>query len=38
MAENTRELRKGKRVVRLISPDRVLFPDDGITKGDLWDY
>jgi len=24
--------------VRLSSPDRVLFPDDGITKGDLFDY
>src|SRR5262249_44410455 len=24
--------------VKLSSPDRVLFPDDGITKGDLFDY
>ena len=24
--------------VKLSSADRVLFPDDGITKGDLWDY
>jgi bifunctional non-homologous end joining protein LigD len=24
--------------VRLTSPDRVLFPDDGITKGDLFAY
>ncbi|MGE5689949.1 MAG: non-homologous end-joining DNA ligase [Pseudomonadota bacterium] len=27
-----------KREVRLTSGDRVLFPDDGITKRDLWDY
>ena len=33
-----RELRRGRRVVRLTSADRVLFPDDGVTKGDLWDY
>ena len=33
-----REARRGDRVVRLSSEDRVLFPDDGITKGDLWDY
>jgi bifunctional non-homologous end joining protein LigD len=26
------------RDVRLTSADRVLFPDDGITKGDLYDY
>jgi bifunctional non-homologous end joining protein LigD len=26
------------RHVELSSPDRVLFPDDGITKGDLFDY
>ena len=26
------------REVRLSSADRVLFPDDGITKGDLFDY
>ena len=26
------------REVRLTSADRVLFPDDGITKGDLFDY
>jgi bifunctional non-homologous end joining protein LigD len=24
--------------VKLTNPDRVLFPDDGITKGDLFDY
>jgi bifunctional non-homologous end joining protein LigD len=33
-----REARKGERVVRLSSEHRVLFPDDGVTKGDLWDY
>jgi bifunctional non-homologous end joining protein LigD len=27
-----------ERTVRLSSPDRVLFPDDGITKGDLFEY
>ena len=26
------------RRVRLTNPDRVLFPDDGITKGDLFEY
>ena len=26
------------REVNLTSPDRVLYPDDGITKGDLFDY
>src|SRR5918996_1689582 len=36
--ESTREARRGKRVVRLSSADRVLFPGDGITKGDLFDY
>jgi bifunctional non-homologous end joining protein LigD len=34
----TREARSGKRVVMLSSEDRVLWPDDGVTKGDLWDY
>ncbi len=28
----------GRRKVRLTSPDRVLFPRDGITKGDLFEY
>src|SRR5438105_15842658 len=29
---------RGDRVVRLSSPGRVLYPDDGITKGDLFEY
>ncbi|MBD0330006.1 MAG: DNA polymerase [Thermoleophilia bacterium] len=33
-----RELRRGRRHVRLSSDDRVLFPGAGVTKGDLWDY
>ncbi len=33
-----RVVEKGNHEVRLSSADRVLFPDDGITKGDLWDY
>ena len=32
------EVRRGPRVVRLSSPDRDLFPPDGITKGDLFAY
>ena len=32
------EAKRGNRVVRLSSPDRVLFPDDGVTKGDLFEY
>jgi bifunctional non-homologous end joining protein LigD len=28
----------GKRDVKLTSADRVLFPEDGITKGDLFEY
>jgi bifunctional non-homologous end joining protein LigD len=34
----TREARAGRRAVRLSSEDRVLWPEDGITKGELWDY
>jgi bifunctional non-homologous end joining protein LigD len=32
------EVRNGRRVVRLSSPDRVVFPGDGVTKGDLFEY
>ncbi|MDQ3866599.1 MAG: non-homologous end-joining DNA ligase [Actinomycetota bacterium] len=32
------EVRRGRRVVRLSSADRDLFPPDGITKGDLFHY
>jgi len=32
------EARIGPRVVRLSSPERVLWPEDGITKGDLFAY
>ncbi|HTS74072.1 MAG TPA: non-homologous end-joining DNA ligase [Gaiellaceae bacterium] len=32
------ELRVGRRTVRLTNPDRVLFPGDGVTKGDLAEY
>ncbi|MDQ3857157.1 MAG: non-homologous end-joining DNA ligase [Actinomycetota bacterium] len=32
------EVRRGRRVVRLSSADRDLFPPDGITKGDLFRY
>ena len=37
MSQDSR-IRKGNREVRLSSADRVLFPDDGITKGDLFEY
>jgi bifunctional non-homologous end joining protein LigD len=37
-SDTTREVRRGRRVVRLSSADRVLFPGDGVTKGDLFDY
>ena len=33
-----REAKRGRRVVRLSSEDRVLWPGEGITKGDLFDY
>jgi bifunctional non-homologous end joining protein LigD len=33
-----REVSRGRRRVHLSSADRVLFPEDGVTKGDLWDY
>jgi bifunctional non-homologous end joining protein LigD len=32
------EIRRGKRVLRLTNLDKVFFPDDGITKGDLLAY
>jgi bifunctional non-homologous end joining protein LigD len=32
------EVRVGRRRVRLTHPDRVLFPGDGVTKGDLAEY
>ena len=32
------ELRKGKRVLKLSNLDKVFFPADGITKGDLLSY
>jgi bifunctional non-homologous end joining protein LigD len=32
------EVTRGRRTVRLSSPERELWPGEGITKGDLWDY
>jgi bifunctional non-homologous end joining protein LigD len=34
----TEEVRIGRRTVRVTHPDRVLFPDDDVTKGDLVSY
>jgi bifunctional non-homologous end joining protein LigD len=38
VARVSEELRIGRREVRLTSADRVLFPDDGVAKGDVFDY
>ena len=35
---STQEVRAGRRRVRVTHPDKVLFPDDGITKADLIAY
>ena len=32
------ELQLGRRAVRVSSADRVLFPRDGVTKGDVAEY
>jgi bifunctional non-homologous end joining protein LigD len=32
------ELKVGRRVLRVTHPERVLFPGDGVTKGDLAEY
>ena len=36
MADMT--IRAGRRRVRITHPDKVLFPDDGLTKADLAEY
>ena len=33
-----KEIRVGRRTVEVSSPDKVLFPESGLTKGDLVDY
>jgi bifunctional non-homologous end joining protein LigD len=38
VTEGQRIVHRGRREVRLSSADRVLFPENGVTKGDLWDY
>lgn len=38
MAEGAEKLRIGRHVVELRRPDKVLFPDDDVTKRDLVDY
>ncbi|AOP47091.1 non-homologous end-joining DNA ligase [Streptomyces lydicus] len=34
----TRTVRAGRRTVRIHRPDKVLFPDDGLTKAEVVDY
>ena len=34
----TEDVKIGRRSVRVTSADRVLFPGDGVTKGDLVSY
>ena len=36
--KNGTETRIGRHTVKITRPDKVLFPGDGITKGDLIDY
>jgi bifunctional non-homologous end joining protein LigD len=36
--KDERVVRRGRRMVHLSSADRILFPKDAVTKGDLWDY
>jgi bifunctional non-homologous end joining protein LigD len=38
MAGSETTLKVGRRNVRISNPDKILFPDDGITKADLADY
>jgi bifunctional non-homologous end joining protein LigD len=38
MDSDPAQLEIGRRTVRLTHPDRVLFPEDGVTKGDLVRY
>ncbi len=37
-ADDTRTIKAGRRTVTVSRPGKVLFPDDGITKGDLADH
>ena len=37
-ADRAREIRKGKRVLKLSNLDKPFWPDEGITKGDLLAY
>jgi bifunctional non-homologous end joining protein LigD len=38
MDSDPAQVRIGRRTVRVTHPDRILFPDDGVTKGDLARY